>query len=77
LGGSKVEATRQHRLAPRAAGKAVICISHDLEFVFRHADRITVLRLGRSVGTREVAGTSRDEVQARSRPADRRPPCLW
>jgi len=46
----------------KAAGKAVICVSHDLEFVFRHADRITVLRLGRSVGTREVAGTSRDEV---------------
>ncbi|PRY14022.1 ATP-binding cassette domain-containing protein [Kineococcus rhizosphaerae] len=46
----------------KAAGKAVICISHDLEFVFRHADRITVLRLGRTVGTREVARTTRDEV---------------
>jgi simple sugar transport system ATP-binding protein/D-xylose transport system ATP-binding protein len=46
----------------KAAGKAVICISHDLEFVFKHADRITVLRLGNSVGTRRVAETSRDEI---------------
>jgi D-xylose transport system ATP-binding protein len=48
----------------RAAGKAVICISHDLDFVFRHADRITVLRLGRTVGTREVARTDRAEIVA-------------
>lgn len=46
----------------KAAGKAVICISHDLEFVFKHADRITVLRLGRSVGTRTVTDVSRDEI---------------
>ena len=46
----------------RSAGKAVICISHDLEFVFKHADRITVLRLGRSVGTRKVSEVSRDEI---------------
>lgn len=46
----------------KAQQKTVVCISHDLEFVFRHADRVTVLRLGRSVGTREVASTTRDEV---------------
>jgi ABC-type sugar transport system ATPase subunit len=46
----------------KSAGKAVICISHDLDFVFQHADRITVLRLGRTVGTRRVAETSRDEI---------------
>ena len=46
----------------RSQGKAVICISHDLEFVFENADRITVMRLGRSVGTRDVGGTSRDEI---------------
>ena len=46
----------------RSQGKAVICISHDLEFVFENADRITVMRLGHSVGTREVAATSRDEI---------------
>jgi simple sugar transport system ATP-binding protein/D-xylose transport system ATP-binding protein len=48
----------------RGSGKAVICISHDLDFVFAHADRVTVLRLGRSVGTREIARTTRDEVIA-------------
>jgi ABC-type sugar transport system ATPase subunit len=46
----------------KAAGKAVICVSHDLDFVFKHADRVTVLRLGRTVGTRLVADVSRDEV---------------
>jgi ABC-type sugar transport system ATPase subunit len=46
----------------RERGKAVMCISHDLEFVFEHADRITVMRLGYSVGTRLVAETSRDEI---------------
>ena len=46
----------------RAQGKTVICISHDLEFVFAHADRITVMRLGHSVGTRDRDFTSRDEI---------------
>ena len=46
----------------RDGGKAVICISHDLEFVFANADRITVMRLGHSVGTRNVAETTRDEI---------------
>ena len=46
----------------RASGKAVILVSHDLDFVFRHADRVTVLRLGRSVGTRVIADVTRDEV---------------
>jgi simple sugar transport system ATP-binding protein/D-xylose transport system ATP-binding protein len=48
----------------RADGKAVICISHDLEFVFQHSDRITVLRLGKTVGTRTTADVSRDEIIA-------------
>lgn len=46
----------------RAAGKAVIVISHDLDFVFQHADRITVLRLGNTVGTRRTSDTTRDEI---------------
>jgi ABC-type sugar transport system ATPase subunit len=40
----------------------MLCISHDLEFVFNHSDRITVMRLGRSVGTRVTTETTRDEV---------------
>ncbi|MFE5259659.1 ATP-binding cassette domain-containing protein [Streptomyces coelicoflavus] len=46
----------------RAAGKAVIIVSHDLDFVFTHADRVTVLRLGRTVGTRRIADVGREEV---------------
>ena len=46
----------------RNQGKAIICISHDLEFVFKHADRITVMRLGNSVAVREVARTTKDEI---------------
>jgi ABC-type sugar transport system ATPase subunit len=46
----------------RDQGKAVICISHDLEFLFGHADRITVMRLGYGVGTRLVSQTTRDEI---------------
>ncbi|WP_249998510.1 ATP-binding cassette domain-containing protein [Actinoplanes sp. M2I2] len=46
----------------RASGKAVIIVSHDLDFVFSHADRVTVLRLGRTVGTRAVTDTGREQV---------------
>jgi simple sugar transport system ATP-binding protein/D-xylose transport system ATP-binding protein len=48
----------------KRAGKTVICVSHDLEFVFKHADRITVLRLGETVGSRKVSETGRDEIVA-------------
>jgi ABC-type sugar transport system ATPase subunit len=43
-------------------GKAIVCVSHDLDFVFKHADAITVLRLGRTVGTRRVSETDRSEI---------------
>jgi ABC-type sugar transport system ATPase subunit len=46
----------------RQRGKTIICISHDLEFVFAHADRVTVMRLGNSVATKLRAETSRDEI---------------
>ena len=46
----------------RASGKAIIIVSHDLDFVFSHADRVTVLRLGRTVGTRRVSEVTREEV---------------
>ncbi|MYU11636.1 ATP-binding cassette domain-containing protein [Streptomyces sp. SID8361] len=46
----------------RASGKAVIIVSHDLDFVFSHADRVTVLRLGRTVGTRRVTEVGREEI---------------
>lgn len=46
----------------RARGRAVVLISHDLELVFRMADRIEVLRLGRVQGVRRRAETTREEI---------------
>jgi simple sugar transport system ATP-binding protein/D-xylose transport system ATP-binding protein len=46
----------------RGSGKAVVIVSHDLDFVFAHADRVTVLRLGWTVGTRRISEVDREEV---------------
>jgi ABC-type sugar transport system ATPase subunit len=46
----------------RAEGKAVILISHDMEFVFEYADRVQVMRLGLTSRPRRINETSRDEV---------------
>ncbi len=46
----------------KADGVAMVYISHRLGEVFRIADRVTVLRDGRYIGTRTVADTTPDEV---------------
>ena len=46
----------------RDAGTAVVFISHRLEELFAVADRVTILRDGAYVGTREMAGISTDEM---------------
>ncbi len=43
-------------------GLAIVYISHHLPEVFRIADRITVMRDGKKVATREKAGVSREEI---------------
>jgi len=48
----------------RAAGAAILYISHRLEEIRRIADRITVLRDGRVVGTRAAASASMDDMVA-------------
>ena len=48
-----------------AEGISVVYISHFLEEVRQIADRFTVLRDGRSVGTGDIASTSDDELIAR------------
>ena len=45
-----------------AEGVAVVYISHRLEELEEIADRVTVLRDGRWIGTRPMAGVSRDEL---------------
>ena len=46
----------------RASGIGIIYISHHLEEVFALGDRVTVLRDGQFVATRDVAATSKDEL---------------
>jgi D-xylose transport system ATP-binding protein len=48
----------------RGRGVSMIYISHRLEEVFEIADRVTVLRDGKSVATRDAASLSRDQVIA-------------
>ena len=49
-----------HRLRDR--GKGIVYITHRMEEIYRIADRITVLRDGRVVGTAPASGLSRDEM---------------
>jgi ABC-type sugar transport system ATPase subunit len=46
----------------RNQGKAIVIVSHNLLHVFRIADRITVLRGGRVVGSRRKSQTNADEI---------------
>ncbi len=48
----------------RDQGIGVVLISHNLADVFAVADRITVLRLGRWVGTYDAKSTSREQLVA-------------
>lgn len=51
----QIEALRQHALA-------VLVVSHNLDQVFRLADRICVLRRGVQAGTRAVGETDKNEI---------------
>ena len=49
-----------HRAAPRSRGVGIVYISHRLEEVFAIAQRVTVLRDGKLVGTLPVAEATED-----------------
>ena len=59
---SDIELAFARLRALRAAGTAILYISHRLEEIQRIADRITVLRDGRVVATRPAAGVSLDDM---------------
>jgi ABC-type sugar transport system ATPase subunit len=46
----------------KAAGVAVIYVSHRLAEIFELCDRVTVLKDGKVTGTRDVAATTQDEL---------------
>lgn len=46
----------------KATGVSVIYISHRMEEIFEIGDRVTVLRDGKSIGTKSIAETSRAEL---------------
>ena len=58
---ARVEATI---LKLKERGAAVLIVSHNLDQVFRIADRIAVLRRGRQVGVRSIDDLDRNEVVA-------------
>lgn len=46
----------------REQGLAVLMISHNMNHVFEHCDRITVMKTGRVVGTRQTSNTGPEEI---------------
>jgi ABC-type sugar transport system ATPase subunit len=43
-------------------GVSIVYVSHKMDEIFRICDRVTVLRDGQTIGTREIASTSPDEL---------------
>jgi D-xylose transport system ATP-binding protein len=46
----------------RTQGLAVLMICHNMNHVFEHADRITVMKTGRIVGSRKTVDTNHEEI---------------
>ncbi len=64
LSSPEVESLFRLTRSLRQRGLGVIYISHHLEEVFSIADRVTVLRDGKVVGTRPIAETNRRELMS-------------
>ncbi|MGW8482137.1 sugar ABC transporter ATP-binding protein [Microbacterium sp. NPDC055903] len=62
LTASEVEAMYAVVDALRAEGMTIVYISHRMEEIFRLADRVSVLRDGQYIATRDIAETSRREL---------------
>ena len=61
---SEADVRRMHETVRRAAGEGhgIVYISHRLEELYAVADRVTVLRDGVNVGTRDLAGLERRDL---------------
>lgn len=46
----------------KESGQSMLIISHDLEHVFRVADRVAVMRQGRVIATRRIADVTKTDV---------------
>jgi ribose transport system ATP-binding protein len=62
ISGVEVDLLFERLLALRAAGVAIIYISHRLEEIYRIADQVTVLKDGVRIGTLPVAAVDRDKL---------------
>lgn len=58
----EIEELMQIMRSLAAEGKSILFISHKLNEIMEVADRCTVLRKGKCVGTVEVAGTTKEEL---------------
>jgi ABC-type sugar transport system ATPase subunit len=57
-----VEQFFQLMIKLRANGTSIVYVSHKMDEIFRLCDRITILRDGETIGTRDIVSTSRDEL---------------
>jgi len=64
LGVAETAKVEELILKLKARGAAVLIVSHNMEQVFRVADRVTVLRRGTQVGTKRIDETTHNELVA-------------
>ncbi len=64
LGVAETERVERIILGLKARNLAIMIVSHNLDQVFRLADRICVLRRGRQIGVRDAHSVSRNEIVA-------------
>jgi ribose transport system ATP-binding protein len=62
ISGKEVDLLFERLLALRAAGVAIIYISHRLEEIFRIADQVTVLKDGVRISTLPISQVNRDKL---------------
>jgi ABC-type sugar transport system ATPase subunit len=64
LGVAETAKVEQLILKLKERGAAILIVSHNMDQVFRIADRVSVLRRGTQVGTKPLSETSHNEVVA-------------